>query len=246
MAEKTYLVLVGKEQKGPVDESWICVRLTSGELSPRTLVWSEGMAAWAPAESLEQFQGLGATAPPPPTPPPAPARTAPPPIPPVSPPPAAVDDDDRTVTVGHAPPSRRSDALAPGAAGPHSPRAERSVSDAEQRPGRSIAPMRSVSMDARTRDKGGPDPHRKGWNRGERIVAASVAGAALVLATLLLVPWFKKRVLGSCDEVYDDCVATCDRMFDTYADMQQCVGPCEDDRRQCLAREQPMLRGGED
>jgi GYF domain 2 len=219
VGEKTYQVLIDGDQKGPFDESWICVRLTSGELSPKALVWSAGMADWVPAESLEQFQGL-APAPAAPPPPAAPA-----PIPPVSHPPAAVgDDDDRTVTVGQRPPSR------PAAL------------SAEQRPGRSVEPNRSVPANTSRHTDDTPDPKRKGWNRRERIVALALIGGMLLLSLVVIVPWFKKRVLGTCDDVYDDCVQRCEAMFDTYADMQKCVSPCQDERRRCVAKERPRVQ----
>lgn len=208
MGDDTYQVLIDGEQKGPVSESWICVRLTSGELSPKTMVWRAGMAEWAPAESLDQFQGL-----------------TPAPIPPVfSPPVAAADGDDRTITVGQRPPSR------PAAL------------SAEQRPGRSVERTRNVTVDTRQRTDETPDPKRKGWNRRERFVALGLIGVTLLLSLVVIVPWFKKRVLGTCDEVYDDCVQRCDALFDTYADMQQCVGPCLDERRRCVAKERPRVQ----
>jgi len=226
VTDKTYRVLIDGEQQGPVDEMWICVRLTSGELPPRTMVWCEGMAEWTPAEELEQFQGLAAASAAPP--PAAPAPVAPPPIPPVSGPPPA-DDDDRTVAIGH---------------GAHTPLAERSISPAEQRPGASVERVRSVSL-ARPADGGAaptPEGQPRRWTRRERIVALSLLGGGLLLALVAVVPWFKKNVLGTCDEVFEDCAQRCDDLFDTYADVQKCIIPCQDELRQCQAVESPRKR----
>ncbi|MFP6701700.1 MAG: SPFH domain-containing protein [Planctomycetaceae bacterium] len=45
----------------------------SGKITPESLVWSQGMAAWTPAAQVPQLAGLFSAPPPPPPPPPPPA-----------------------------------------------------------------------------------------------------------------------------------------------------------------------------
>jgi hypothetical protein len=40
-------------------------RASSGDLTPETLVWKQGMAAWAPAAQVDELSPLFAAAPPP-------------------------------------------------------------------------------------------------------------------------------------------------------------------------------------
>jgi hypothetical protein len=53
----------GQEKKGPVPESELQQLLASGHISAATLVWSEGMANWAPASSVAALQPPSAAAP---------------------------------------------------------------------------------------------------------------------------------------------------------------------------------------
>ena len=61
-------VAVGGDTKGPFP-----VAQLSDKITPETLVWSQGMAAWTPAAQVPQLTGLFSTPPPPPPPPPPPA-----------------------------------------------------------------------------------------------------------------------------------------------------------------------------
>ena len=76
---KLYLYLNG-QQYGPYNRD-VCKQLvTRGQLTPQTMVWMEGMAAWTPAGQVQALQSLFAPAMPdlPPT--------GMPPMPPVMPP----------------------------------------------------------------------------------------------------------------------------------------------------------------
>jgi membrane protease subunit (stomatin/prohibitin family) len=67
---------------GPFNLQQLQAGLTNGQIGPSTLVWSQGMAAWAPANSVPALQALFATPPPMPPPPPPSASPAPPSAPP--------------------------------------------------------------------------------------------------------------------------------------------------------------------
>lgn len=54
----------GSQQLGPVDLEELQKKLLSGELSPTTLVWKEGMKDWAPAEKVKEVN-LNEVLPPP-------------------------------------------------------------------------------------------------------------------------------------------------------------------------------------
>ena len=58
-------VAVGGATQGPFP-----VGQLGDKITPETLVWSQGMAAWTPAAQVPQLAGLFATPPPPPPPPP--------------------------------------------------------------------------------------------------------------------------------------------------------------------------------
>ncbi len=65
---------------GPFNMQQMAAGATSGELTPETLVWSQGMSGWVAASSVAQLSGVfGAT--PPPPPPPAAGGPPPPPAP---------------------------------------------------------------------------------------------------------------------------------------------------------------------
>ena len=51
------------EQYGPIDEATLRARITTGEIGPRDLIWSEGMAEWTPLSQLPQFGPTGGVPP---------------------------------------------------------------------------------------------------------------------------------------------------------------------------------------
>ena len=57
---------------GPFSVQQVQAGIASGQVTPATLVWSPGMAAWVPANTVPALQALFAT--PPPMPPPIPAQ----------------------------------------------------------------------------------------------------------------------------------------------------------------------------
>lgn len=62
---------------GPFSVAQVQAGLANGQVTPATLVWAPGMAAWAPANTVPALQALFAAPPPmPPPPPPAPAPPA--------------------------------------------------------------------------------------------------------------------------------------------------------------------------
>lgn len=65
MEKHWYYAVGGQERKGPVPESELKQLLGTGQLSTSTLVWSEGLAQWTPAQDV-----AGLLASPPPMPPP--------------------------------------------------------------------------------------------------------------------------------------------------------------------------------
>lgn len=75
----------GGQSSGPYMIAQIQAGVANGQVTATTLVWSQGMAAWAPANSVPALQPFFVQPPPPPTapppPPPPPAPTAPPPPP---------------------------------------------------------------------------------------------------------------------------------------------------------------------
>ena len=72
----------GGQSTGPFTMAQIQSGVAAGQVTPATLVWSQGMAAWAPANSVPALQPLFAA------PPPIPPSAPPPPPPPSAPPPA--------------------------------------------------------------------------------------------------------------------------------------------------------------
>jgi len=65
MEKNWYYAIGGQERKGPVPENELKQLLGAGQLPANTLVWSEGMAQWTPAQEVA---GLLASPPPVPTP----------------------------------------------------------------------------------------------------------------------------------------------------------------------------------
>lgn len=60
MEKNWYYSADGQEKKGPVVESALKQMLASGQISATTLVWSEGMANWAPANTATVLQAQAA------------------------------------------------------------------------------------------------------------------------------------------------------------------------------------------
>ncbi len=56
MEKNWYYSSDGQEKKGPVAESELKQMLAIGQIPAATLVWSEGMASWAPANSVAALQ----------------------------------------------------------------------------------------------------------------------------------------------------------------------------------------------
>ncbi len=63
-----YFIYVNNQQVGPIDMNQLPQYVQSGQLTPDTLVWKQGMAQWAAAKTTELAQ-LFAQATPPPVPP---------------------------------------------------------------------------------------------------------------------------------------------------------------------------------
>ena len=53
------------QQVGPVTLEQLSQAVGAGRLAPATLVWSQGMASWQPAQQTPQVAGLFGAAPPP-------------------------------------------------------------------------------------------------------------------------------------------------------------------------------------
>ena len=71
----------GGQSGGPYNMQQVQAGIANGQVTPATLVWSQGMAGWAPANTVPALQSLFAA--PPPMPPPMPPSAAPP-VPPPS------------------------------------------------------------------------------------------------------------------------------------------------------------------
>lgn len=75
-------LFVGGAQYGPYDYATCRQFTTTGQLTPETMVWEQGMAAWTPAGQVEKLKGLFAPAMPTPPPMPPAGGATPPPMPP--------------------------------------------------------------------------------------------------------------------------------------------------------------------
>jgi membrane protease subunit (stomatin/prohibitin family) len=64
-AAATYFAAINGAQAGPFAVSDLAAKARTGELTPQTLVWKQGMASWASAESVGELAGVFAAAPPP-------------------------------------------------------------------------------------------------------------------------------------------------------------------------------------
>jgi len=65
---------IGGQQYGPYDYATCQQLVKNGQLTPQSMVWQQGMPAWAPASSVPELQGLFA-------PPAAPGMPPMPPMP---------------------------------------------------------------------------------------------------------------------------------------------------------------------
>ena len=60
-----FFVAVNGTQTGPFDMNTLATKTRDGSLTPETLVWRQGMAGWAGAGAVPEFQSLFAATPPP-------------------------------------------------------------------------------------------------------------------------------------------------------------------------------------
>jgi hypothetical protein len=63
------------DQKGPIDSATLRQFVVQGTIGPKTLIWTEGMAQWMPAESVQELKDLLVRPPPLPQPGQNPAPT---------------------------------------------------------------------------------------------------------------------------------------------------------------------------
>lgn len=68
MGFSPYYIYVNNVQQGPFDMNTLQTLVSSGALTPQTLVWKKGMAAWAAANLQPDLVGLFSSATPPPPP----------------------------------------------------------------------------------------------------------------------------------------------------------------------------------
>ncbi|MBQ2122036.1 MAG: DUF4339 domain-containing protein, partial [Bacteroidaceae bacterium] len=83
-----YHVSVGGAQSGPFNMQQLAQMAQTGQLTPQSYVWKQGMAGWDVAGNVAELQPLFAPPAPagPPTPPPAPSGPPTPPPAPSGPP----------------------------------------------------------------------------------------------------------------------------------------------------------------
>ena len=84
--QKMFHVDHGGNAGGPYNMAQMQQGIAGGQVTGQTLVWAQGMAGWAPAQTVPELQAIFAA--PPPMPPTAPT---PPPVPPAPPAPPAPD-----------------------------------------------------------------------------------------------------------------------------------------------------------
>jgi len=61
----SWFIAVNGQQVGPFDQAGLQQQAATGQLTRQTLVWSQGMAAWTPAEQVPPVAAvLGQTPPP--------------------------------------------------------------------------------------------------------------------------------------------------------------------------------------
>jgi membrane protease subunit (stomatin/prohibitin family) len=63
--QAAYFIAVNGAQAGPFPMSDLAGKVASGQLTRQSMVWKQGMSAWAPAESVQELGSLFAAAPPP-------------------------------------------------------------------------------------------------------------------------------------------------------------------------------------
>lgn len=68
----SFHVVINGQQAGPFDLNAIRQYISSGQLTPQSLVWKAGLANWIPASQAPELAGLFQQTPPPLTPPPPP------------------------------------------------------------------------------------------------------------------------------------------------------------------------------
>jgi membrane protease subunit (stomatin/prohibitin family) len=73
-----YMTAVNGQQYGPFNMQQMQQMAQSGQLTPQTYVWKQGMAQWEPAGSVAELASLFAAPTPPPMPPTPPTPSAPP------------------------------------------------------------------------------------------------------------------------------------------------------------------------
>jgi membrane protease subunit (stomatin/prohibitin family) len=73
-AAALYNVAVNGQTMGPFDMNALAQMVQSGQLTPQSQVWKQGMSGWAAAETVQELAGffVQGAPPPPPAPPPAP------------------------------------------------------------------------------------------------------------------------------------------------------------------------------
>lgn len=64
--ELAIYIAVNGATTGPFDAAQLRQKVSTGELTPDTFVWMEGMTEWKPAKEVPQLQPIFASAPPPP------------------------------------------------------------------------------------------------------------------------------------------------------------------------------------
>ncbi|HET6154513.1 MAG TPA: SPFH domain-containing protein [Marmoricola sp.] len=64
-AAQPWFIAVGGQQVGPIAAQDLAARVASGDLTPTTLAWQEGMGAWTAASEIDALRGLFTPAPPP-------------------------------------------------------------------------------------------------------------------------------------------------------------------------------------
>jgi len=60
-----YFIVVNGAQSGPIAVSDLSAKVASGQFTPQTLVWKQGMSGWSAASSVAELSSLFAAAPPP-------------------------------------------------------------------------------------------------------------------------------------------------------------------------------------
>ena len=65
MAERSWFYASNGQQQGPIPEAQFRDLIARGSVTPETLVWSEGMSGWLPAEQVPDVARLFGAVPPP-------------------------------------------------------------------------------------------------------------------------------------------------------------------------------------